>query len=307
MSQSSSEKQTELSASARQAITARANRAGILWMSFGMSAFIGNDALIKAVGTRVPAAQMIVVRGVMAIALILLVAWRMGALDRLRDIARGWVVVRAGCEGVGTFLYLAGLFHLPLANVTAINLASPLFIAVLARLIYQEQVSAARWLAIGLGFCGVMMIIQPSGEGFNIYALMSLAATLIFAGRDLMTRKIPPSTPSILITLATASTVWLLAGGVLSWQGWVPMSWYDVGLLAIASVFLSAGYYSVIAAMRQGEMSVVAPFRYVGLLWALLIGFVIWGDIPNALAWAGIALLIGAGLYMLRQQRTKPG
>ena len=307
MSQASSEKQTELSASARQAITARANRAGILWMSFGMSAFIGNDALIKAVGTRVPAAQMIVVRGVMAIALILLVAWRMGALDRLRDIARGWVVVRAGCEGVGTFLYLAGLFHLPLANVTAINLASPLFIAVLARLIYQEQVSAARWLAIGLGFCGVMMIIQPSGEGFNIYALMSLAATLIFAGRDLMTRKIPPSTPSILITLATASTVWLLAGGVLSWQGWVPMSWYDVGLLAIASVFLSAGYYSVIAAMRQGEMSVVAPFRYVGLLWALLIGFVIWGDIPNALAWAGIALLIGAGLYMLRQQRTKPG
>ena len=306
MSQSSSEKQTELSASARQAITARANRAGILWMSFGMSAFIGNDALIKAVGTRVPAAQMIVVRGVMAIALILLVAWRMGALDRLRDIARGWVVVRAGCEGVGTFLYLAGLFHLPLANVTAINLASPLFIAVLARLIYQEQVSAARWLAIGLGFCGVMMIIQPSGEGFNVYALMSLAATLIFAGRDLMTRKIPPSTPSILITLATASTVWLLAGGVLSWQGWVPMSWHDVGLLAIASVFLSAGYYSVIAAMRQGEMSVVAPFRYVGLLWALLIGFVIWGDIPNALAWAGIALLIGAGLYMLRQQRTKP-
>jgi len=306
MSQASSEKQTELSASARQAITARANRAGILWMSFGMSAFIGNDALIKAVGTRVPAAQMIVVRGVMAIALILLVAWRMGALNRLRDIARGWVVVRAGCEGVGTFLYLAGLFHLPLANVTAINLASPLFIAVLARLIYQEQVSAARWLAIGLGFCGVMMIIQPSGEGFNIYALMSLAATLIFAGRDLMTRKIPPATPSILITLATASTVWLLAGGVLSWQGWVPMSWHDVGLLAIASVFLSAGYYSVIAAMRQGEMSVVAPFRYVGLLWALLIGFVVWGDIPNALAWAGIALLIGAGLYMLRQQRTKP-
>jgi drug/metabolite transporter (DMT)-like permease len=84
------------------------------------------------------------------------------------------------------------------------------------------------------------------------------------------------------------------------------MSWHDVGLLAIASVFLSAGYYSVIAAMRQGEMSVVAPFRYVGLLWALLIGFVVWGDIPNALAWAGIALLIGAGLYMLRQQRTKP-
>ena len=286
---------------------AQANRVGILWMSFGMSAFIGNDALIKAVGTRVPAAQMIVVRGVMAITLILLVAWRMGALNRVRDIARGWVIVRAGCEGVGTFLYLAGLFHLPLANVTAINLASPLFIAVLARLIYGEQVSLARWLAIGLGFAGVLMIIQPNGDGLNAYAWMSLTATLIFAGRDLMTRKISPATPSILITLATASTVWLLAGGVLSVQGWAPMSWHDVGLLAIASVFLSAGYYSVIAAMRQGEMSVVAPFRYVGLLWALLLGYIVWGDIPNSLAWAGIALLIGAGLYMLRQQRAKPG
>ena len=133
----------------------RDNRTGILWMILAMSAFIGNDAIIKAVGARLPAAQMIVVRGVIAITLIALVAMRMGARAPLRETVRGWVLLRASCEGLGTFVYLAALFHLPLANVTAINQASPLFIAVLAAAFLREQVSRLRWAAILLGFAGV--------------------------------------------------------------------------------------------------------------------------------------------------------
>ena len=109
-----------------------------------------------------------------------------------------------------------------------------------------------------------------------------------------------------MVTLCTATVVWLMAGGVLAVQGWVAMSWRDVGLLGVASVFLSTGYYAVIAAMRRAELSAVAPFRYVGLLWALVLGYLVWGDIPNPLAWAGIALLIGAGMFMIRQQRSRP-
>lgn len=282
---------------------ARDNRIGIAWMALAMTAFIGNDAMIKALGERLPAAQMIVVRGVMAMTLISAVAWRMGALARIRDVAGGWVLLRASCEGLGTFLYLAALFHLPLANVTAINLSSPLFIALLAHMLLKERVSAGRWVAIWLGFLGVLMVIQPRVEGFNVYALLALIATIIYAARDLLTRKIAASTPSILVTLATAAVVWLMALFVLAFQGWTPMQWRDVGLLCIASVFLSTGYFAVVAAMRRGEVSVVAPFRYVGLLWALVLGYVVWGDSPNALAWLGIALLIGAGLYMIRQPR----
>jgi drug/metabolite transporter (DMT)-like permease len=132
---------------------------------------------------------------------------------------------------------------------------------------------------------------------------MTLLATLIYACRDLLTRKVPAATPSILVTLTTAAVVWLMACGVLAVEGWTPMQARDVGLLGIAAVFLSTGYYASIAAMRQGEMSVVAPFRYVGLFWAVLIGWVVWGDLPNAWGWCGIALLIAAGVYMIRQQR----
>jgi drug/metabolite transporter (DMT)-like permease len=274
-------------------------------MVVAMTAFIGNDAMIKSLGERLPAAQMIVVRGVMAISLIAVVAWKMGAMARIADVARGWVVLRASFEGIGTFLYLAALFQLPLANATAINLSSPLFIAVLAVVFLRERVDRRRWLTIMVGFVGVLMVIQPRAEGFNAYAWLCLFATLIYAFRDLLTRKIPPATPSILVTLTTATVVWQMAVVILIYQGWKPMQWRDVGLLAIASVFLSAGYYAVIAAMRHGEVSVVAPFRYVGLLWALVLGYVVWGDVPNLLAWLGIVLLIAAGLFMLRQQRAR--
>lgn len=282
---------------------ARHNRLGIAWMVVAMSAFICNDAMIKSIGERVPMAQMIVVRGVMAIALITLVAWKTGALARVGGLMRGWITLRAGCEGIGTFMYLAALFQLPLANATAINQSSPLMIALLARIFLGERVDAARWGAIAVGFSGVLLVIQPRAAGFNVYAWLCLLATLIYAFRDLLTRKIPAGTPSILVTLVTATVVWAMAAVLLAFQGWQPMQWRDVGLLCVASVFLSMGYHAAIAATRHAEISVVAPFRYVGLLWALVIGFVVWGDVPNALAIAGIALLIGAGLFMIRQQR----
>jgi len=295
---------TSIDAAASAARQGRANRIGILWMVLAMTCFICNDALVKTVLARVPSAQMIVVRGVMAIALITFVAWRMGALVGVSQLFRGWVGLRAVGEGVGTFLYLAALYHLPLANATAIYMSSPLFIAVLARLFLGERVDTRRWIAIAMGFSGVLMVIQPQADGFNLYAWLCLLSTLVYAGRDLLTRKIPVGVPSVVVTLATAAVVVGMAVVVLLFEGWTPMIWSDVGLLALAAVCLSSAYYAVIASVRSGEVSVVAPFRYVGLLWAVVLGYLVWGDVPNPLAWAGIALLIAAGLYMIHQQRA---
>jgi len=281
------------------------NRQGILWMVLAMSAFMANDALVKAVGARVPAAQLIVVRGVVAITLICLVAWHMGVLGQARSLLRRGVLVRAVCEGLGTFMYLAALFHMPLANVTAINLSAPLFVALLARLVLGEAVHLGRWLAIGLGFMGVLLVVRPQPGDFNLYAWLAVLATLVYSVRDLLTRRLPPALPSILVTLATAGTVWLMACAVLAVQGLVPMAWHDVGLLALASVFLSTGYFAIIAATRHAELSVVAPFRYVGLLWALVLGWVFWGDVPDFWAWAGMVCLVVAGLAMVWQQRRR--
>ena len=158
----------------------------------------------------------------------------------------------AGSKIPNTFLYLAALFHLPFANVSAINQSSPLFIALLAMVLLKERVDTGRWIAIGIGFLGVLAVIQPRLDGFNLYAWMTLLATFSFACRDLLTRKVPMATPSILVTLTTASVVWMMACGVLAVQGWTPMSAGDVGLLSIAAVLLSTAYYASIAAMRQG-------------------------------------------------------
>jgi len=280
-----------------------ANRVGILAMIGAMACFIVNDALVKYASQTMPATQLIFARGVMASLLVLAVAQAMGATRRIREIARGWVAVRAIVDAIATMLFLVSLFHLPLANATAINMVSPLFITVLAAVFLGERLGPPRWVAIGVGFLGVLLIIQPRAEGFNVYALVCLFSTLLLSVRDLVTRRVHAGVPSILITLSNTVTVTLLAGGLSLFEGWRPFSAFETGLLAVAAVFLATAYYLIVISTRRGDLSLTAPFRYTALLFATLAGFAIWGDIPNLLAWCGIALVIASGIYVLRVSR----
>jgi drug/metabolite transporter (DMT)-like permease len=168
-----------------------------------------------------------------------------------------------------------------------------------------ERIGAMRWAVIAIGFVGVLLIVQPRGEGFNGYSLLCLLSTFFVACRDLYTRRINPSTPSILITIGTAIAVTATGVGLSLFQEWKPIDTWQLAMLAAASVFLSCGYMLLIRAMRAGDVSVIVPFRYSGLIAALTIGFVVWREIPNALAWVGIALLVSAGLYMVLSERNK--
>lgn len=282
-----------------------ANRRGILLMSCAMAVFVVNDALVKYVSQTLPAMQLIFIRGVFGSVLLLAVAHAMGATRSLGDLLLRPVLRRSSLDAVATVVFLTALFHLPIANATAINLATPLFMTLLAVLALGEHVSALRWLTIAIGFGGVLLVVQPSPQGFNGYALLSVLAAVLHAVRDTSTRYIPARVPSILITLSTAMTLAALTGLLSIAEGWKPMAGRELGLLAAASVLMAAGYFLLISSMRVGEMSVVAPFRYTGLLYALVLGYAVWGDVPNALAWAGIALLVGAGLYMLHSERAR--
>lgn len=281
------------------------NRRGILAMAAGMACFVTNDSLVKYVSQSLPAAQLIFLRGVMATLLLLAIAGAMRTLPLLPRLADRKVVLRAAFDAFATVTYLVSLFHLPIANATAINMATPLFITLFAVVAFKERVGAARWLAIVTGFTGVLLVVQPTGAAFNAYALLCLGGTLLHASRDLTTRVIDRSIPSILITLSTAFAVTLLAGAWSLFADWQPASAAQLGLLAAASVFLSGGYFLLTVSMRSGEMSVIAPFRYTGLLFALALGYAVWGDVPNAMAWSGIALLVGAGLYVLHNERAR--
>ena len=281
------------------------NRRGVLAISAGMAAFVANDTLVKYVSETLAASQLILLRGIMASALLFVVAHAMGATRHLVDLFDRRVMARAGLDALATVSYLVALFHIPLANATAINMATPLVVTVLAVVAFREQVTAARWLAIAAGCAGVLLIVQPRGTDFSGYALVCLVGTLFQAARDFVTRLIDTTIPSVLITLSTAMAVTLLAGVWSVTQEWQPVEPVQLGLLAAASVFLSAGYFWLTVAMRAGEMSLIAPFRYSGLVFALLLGYAVWGHVPNAWAWAGIALLLGAGLWLMRGPRAR--
>ena len=276
-------------------------------MSAGMASFVTNDSLVKYVSQTLPGSQLIFIRGLFAIVLVLAIAHAMRATGHLGALREPRVLLRAGFDAFATMTYLTSLFHLPLANATAINMATPLFITLFAVIGFSEKVGPRRWAALATGFAGVLLVVQPTAAGFNAYALLCLGGTLLHASRDLTTRTIAARIPSIIITLSTAIAVTLLAGvfGLVT-RDWQPVNAQQLGLLAAASVFLSGGYYLLTVAMRSGEMSLVAPFRYTGLLFALVLGFLVWGDVPNALAWAGIALLVGAGIVVLHGERRLP-
>jgi drug/metabolite transporter (DMT)-like permease len=283
-----------------------ANRRGVLTMAAGMASFVVNDALVKFVSQSLPGAQLIFLRGAFATALLLVICLAMGALRDIRMLLDRRVVIRAALDAFASMAYLTSLFHLPIGNATAINMATPVFITLFAVIAFKEQVGPARWLAIATGFTGVLLVVQPNGAAFNAYALLCLGGTLLHAARDLTTRVIARSIPSLLITVSTAIAVTLLAGlWTLATQQWQPVNASQLALLAAAGVFLSGGYFLLTVSMRSGDMSLIAPFRYAGLLFALLLGYLVWGDVPNALAWTGIAFLVGAGLYVLQNERSR--
>ena len=282
------------------------NRRGILTMTGAMVFFVVNDALVKWVSTDLSTPQLIFVRGVMTTALLLALAAWMGQLSLWRSalITRS-VPTRALVDSLASFTSLTAVFHMPLGNATAINLAGPLFLTVLAVFFLHERVSLGRWALILLGFAGVLLVVQPRAGEFNAYAWLCLLAAMLHAGRDFLTRLVPAQVPSLLITLSTAIMVTLLAGVWSLFEPWRAMSATHIGQLFAAAMCLAAAYHLLTLSMRLGDMSVIGPFRYSGLLMALLLGYLMWGDVPNGLAWCGIALVVAAGLGLLQAERLR--
>jgi drug/metabolite transporter (DMT)-like permease len=283
-----------------------ANRRGVLATVAAMAFFLGNDTCIKVVSATLPTAQIIFLRGVIATLGLLLLARFYFQLRDPKVFLAGWrhsaVQWRAVVDALATLAYLVALFNMPIGNATAINMAVPIFIACGAALWMGERISAWRWILVVAGFIGVLLVIQPRLDGFNYFAWLCLFATALHAARDMITRGIPQGISSIVVTLATAITVTVLSGVITLFQAWVPMSLTQVALIMLAAVLLSAGYLLMVMSMRAGDVSFIAPFRYSALPMALAIGYSVWGDVPNGLAWTGILLLASAGVAMLRSR-----
>jgi len=270
-----------------------------------MAAYTVNDAMVKEIARNHPVGEVIFIRGLFTTLLIGSVVFALGYGSQLKRVWTRPVLLRSICDGISTACFVIALVHMKLADLAAVLQVSPLILAAFSVLFFGETVGWRRWTAIMVGFAGVLMVVQPAAAGFNWFALVALFATSLHASRDLITRRIDRAIPTLLVTLSNAVIITLTAGAFEVAQGWQPVPLDQLLYLLLASALLSGGYWLVIECMRHGELSVVAPFRYIAIVWALLLGYLVWGDIPNLLAMAGIVLLVGSGLYILHRERLR--
>jgi len=280
------------------------NRRGILAMSGSVVVFIFNDALIKLATETMPPLQAIGLRGCFATLWCVLALAVRGELRHVPHLRDRWVMLRGLLEAGAAISYLIALAYIPFAIATAINLSTPLFLAALAVLLLGEIVGWRRWTAIAVGFVGVLMVIQPRPGDVNVWTWMVVFSSFVGASRDVIARWVPPRVPTLVVSLSSAVTLAVVGCVWATLNGWQPMSLRGVLLVLGSSLLLAMGYQLLMISLRSGaEFSVIGSFRYASVLWALAIGYTLWGDIPNPLAISGIAVVVGAGLYILHRER----
>lgn len=281
------------------------NMRGALLMMASMAAFTCNDTVVKLLGSQMPLFQILTLRSGLSAVCIYLMARHLGALHLRFDRRDRVLVALRCCSEIGaTYFFLTALLNMPLANVTAVLQMLPLTVTLGAALFFGEQVGWRRMLAIGLGFCGMLLIVRPGPDGFTLHAIYAMAAVVCVTARDLVTRRMSSHVPSLTVTLATALSVTLLGmAGSLTVE-WVPLTTeLALGLLA-ASLLVLGGYLFSVMVMRIGEVGFVAPFRYSSLIWALVLGWLVFGDWPDPLTMAGVALVVATGLFTLFRERA---
>jgi drug/metabolite transporter (DMT)-like permease len=280
------------------------NLRGALFMMVAMIGFTLNDAITKFSSESMNMAQVMLIRGAFASLFVGLLAWQRGALALPGSMLQPMVAVRVAGEAGATVSFLIALAHLPIANVSAVLQALPLAVTMGAALVFNEGVGWRRWLAIAIGFSGVLIIVRPGFEGFSVYSLLALACVACCAVRDLATKRIPQAIPTLLVSTATALAMTVLGAALLSpMGGWTPMAGKSTVLLALAAVLVVIGYQFIIMAMRVGDVSFVAPFRYTALLSSILLGLFIFGDVPDLPMILGATVIVGSGLYALYRER----
>ena len=259
-----------------------------------------NDALAKLMTAHYPVGQLMFMRGVFVLLPIAFLVWRAGGTRVLRvrnpkgQLLRGITVI------LGSFLFVTALKLMPLADAIAITFAGPLFLTAMATPLLAETVGWRRWLAVVVGFCGVVLMLRPTGA-FQWVALLPLAVALLGAFRDIITRAMVGSESTLSILFV--STLMVTSSGLVTLPfGWSAPTAADLAILASAGFCLSGAHYFMIEAFRWAEAGLVSPFKYATMVWAVIFGALIWGDMPDSWMISGTLIVTGSGLYILHRE-----
>ncbi|MDB5572423.1 MAG: EamA family transporter [Hyphomicrobiales bacterium] len=282
-------------------LTAAGNRRGIIAMVLAVIAFTATDVLMKFATGFLPTSQILAMRGAMAMAMTIAFLGATGSLRHAALVAQPRVVLRTAFETGMILCYVTALSMAPIANVFSVLQSAPILITAFAALVWREKVGWRRWTAIFAGFAGVALIVRPSPQGLDPAMGLAVIAVVLVSARDLTTRTIPPFVPSPIVTLC--ATIGSTSAGVAlaPFETWVTPSPLIWGVLAGAAFAVACGNYAVIIAFRVAQVSAIAPFRYLGVPIAILLGWLVWGHVPDALAFVGIGAVVAAGLYTMQR------
>lgn len=282
-----------------------ANSTGALLMLLGMAAFAANDAIGKWLVADYGVAQVILLRSVAALVLMLPLILRGGQLlARIRSAPNPRLqAVRAAAATVEVFCFYAAVSYMPLADVMAFWMAAPIYVVAVSPLMLGESVSRRSWGAVALGFLGVLILLAPSLEISGRGAFFALLGTAAFAAIMILGRSLRATADTDLVLFQLIAA--LLAGLVLVPFDWQPIqSGIDLSLLFLLGVVATAAHMLVTRALKLADASVVAPLQYSLLVWGILFGFVVFGDVPGPEMLLGAVLIVGSGLLVLRQKKT---
>ena len=278
---------------------------GIACMIGGGLLISVNNAILKSISTTLPLGELISLRALVSVALILGYVVLRGQLQDLRVTHHRVHLIRGVLQVGSMFLFIAALRALPLVDAMTLVYVGPLIITAMAPAALGERVGWHRWSAVMIGFAGVIVMLRPTGDGLQWAAVIPVAAAFVGAVRDIITRRMSAGDTSVGILFYTSCIVALTSSLTLPF-GWQVPLWRDIALIGVAGLFVTASLFLMIEALRFAQASTVSPFRYVALIWAGVLGFLVFAEVPDAWTVAGGALIIAAGLYLIHRETRRP-
>jgi drug/metabolite transporter (DMT)-like permease len=280
--------------------------AGIGLMILGMFIFSVNDALGKWLAATYTVAQILLFRSAAAAA-VLVPVLRTSGLKQAMWMPRPWLeTLRVGLATAETICFYAAVSVLPLADAVTYYLAGPIYVTLIAALFLGEKVGWRRWTAVLVGFGGVVLALQPTTGIFGWHALIAFAGSVIYALLMIVTRMLRGTSPTVM----AAWQIWtgLLFGLATAWWHWTPIaSSFDVLLLGLLGVVALGAIVCVNRSLAYAPASVVVPYQYTMIVWAIVFGYVFFGDVPDLLTLLGAAIIVGAGLFIYFRERKVRG
>ena len=281
------------------------NIRGALIMMICMSAFVLNDAFVRLAGDSLPLAQILFIRGLITTIVLLAFAIYGGVFSSTVSKKDKWrIFFRSIAEALTAYFFLTAVMNMPFANVTAILQILPMTVTLAAAFVFKEKVGTIRISLILMGFVGVVLIINPSADGFNLYAIYALIAVVLITTRDLITRKLSSQVSTLLPTVSASIGVLLFSLILLINTPLQPLNTQNSLFIFLAAFFIIFGYYTAVLVMRSGEISFISPFRYTAILVALILGFIFFDEKPDITAFVGIVIVMFAGIILMMRNSS---